>query len=312
MNKNSLIVVLALTGLSPVASNAILTPATSTGSPVKPVGGGTGPNVFVNTSTLIPNTVNGGNNTPAFYTGQCPWITSAMNTFCAASAGTWTYTWAAPTFNLTADLTVSDYYAWTVTSPNSANGFALGGGINNANIGGCDFGLTYNQAGGGAANAAKSPSSVFFIQAYVADRNGVVSGAALDNGGGASMTKVGAGAAPYYAGATSQTAAVSKMGDEPLKGTSTAPYYAQFQFQTVIAVDNVVRGVNNLTLYQGSEWWGYNYTATAPAAAGIGLVNDFPNFVAVPEPSTYVAGAMLLLPFAKSSLRRLRSLRKAA
>src|SRR5439155_14091786 len=138
------------------------------------------------------------------------------------------------------DLTVSDYYAWVVTSPNMVNGFALSGGIANQDVGGADFGLTYTPT------AAGSPSNIFFIQAYIANRNGVLQGGTLDNGGGGT---------PWYGGASSYAPAVSKMGDEPYRTEvedQDPSYYASFQFQIVVAVNNVVGGTNNLTLYQGA------------------------------------------------------------
>jgi hypothetical protein len=238
-----------------------------------------------------------------------------MNTFCNAPGSIYAYTWAPAFNNLASDLKVTDYSAWVVTSPNSAGGFNLDDGIVGQDVGGCDFGLTYTPKNG-------DPKNVFFIQAYVADRNGVISAAALDNGGGPSVTKVGRGATAGYGGATSYTAAASSMGDEPYRGEVEPPggapeppnYYAQFQFQTVVAVDNGIgaNGKDNLTLYKYSEWWGYNYTTSdARAAAQAPLVNDFNNFVPVPEPSTYIAGALMLVPFGTSALRRLRALRKA-
>ena len=76
-----------------------------------------------------------------YFIGQCPYITDGMNAFVGANPN-YTWTWAVPAFNLQSDLTVSDYYAWVVTSPNMVNGFALGDGIANQDVGGADFGLT--------------------------------------------------------------------------------------------------------------------------------------------------------------------------
>lgn len=271
MTKRSLIMAsaLAIGGILPLACNAGLTPATASGWGVDDW----------NTSTLIPNQVNNGKNTPTYYTAApCPWITTAMNAFVAANAN-YTYQWAAPFANLQSDLKVTDYSAWVVTSPNTANGFALSGGVTGQDVGGADFGLTYTPKNG-------DPTSVFFIQAYLANRNGVIAAPALDNGGGAT---------PWYGGASSYTAAVSKMGDEPYRTeveTQDPSYYANFQFQTVVAIDTKANGKDNLTLYQASEWWGYNYTTT--------------DISPVPEPSTWITGALLLLPFGARTIRMLR------
>src|SRR5438067_8001537 len=102
-----LVSVLAVAGLvSLTSSAAIFAPATATGFGVDDT----------NTSTLNPNTINAGKNTPTYFTGQCPFITDGMNSFVAANPN-YTWTWAVPAFNLQSDLTVSDYYAWVVTSP---------------------------------------------------------------------------------------------------------------------------------------------------------------------------------------------------
>jgi len=269
MKKNSFFIVsaFAIVGLLPLTSNAALTPASASGFGVDDM----------NTSTLNPNTVNGGNNTPTLFTGQCPWITTAMSAFVGANAS-YTYTWAVPTFNLASDLSVSDYSAWVVTSPNTANGFAFTGGITNKDCGGADFGLTYTPT------AAGSPQNVFFIQAYQEILNGAAPVVALDNG---------TNATPWYGGASTYAAAASKMGDEPYDSEPEAKegYHTDVQFQTVVAVDNVVSNVNNLTLYQDAEWWGYQYS----------------NIDAVPEPSTWAlfAAALALVPCRNRVLRKL-------
>jgi hypothetical protein len=270
-----LVVVLAVSSL-PIASPAALAPATATGWGIDDM----------NTSTLIPNTVNNGKNTPDFFTGQCPWITAAMNSFVAANPNN-TWTWAVPTFNLMADLTVVDYSAWVVTSPNTANGFALSGGVAGKDAGGADFGLTYKPTAPG------SPANILFIQAYqeiLYGRNGnpnPQTNIRLDNGGGAG---------PQYGGASSYGAAESKMGDEPYDSETDANpspegYHTDVQFQTVIAVNNPANGKNNYTLYQGAEWWGYQYTNTD-----------------VPEPATVIAGALPVVLLVARGIRQWRLL----
>lgn len=259
----------------PSSVDAALTPATATG-----VG-----QDDKNTSTLIPNTVINGNNTPTYFTGQCDWITTAMNAFVGANAN-YTWQWANPAFNLQADLTVVDYSAWVVTSANTANGFALTGGVSGKDAGGADFGLTY------MPTAAGSPANVFFIQAFQE-----ILYPGYGNGGATVNVKLdNKGATPWYGGASSYTAAVSKMGDEPYDSEPEAQegYHTDVQFQTVIAVDNVANGKDNLTLYQGAEWWGYQYSN-----------------IEVPEPATILAGLLLLIPFGVSTLRISRKNRVA-
>jgi hypothetical protein len=259
----------------PTPGRAALSPATASGVGVDDN----------NTSTLTPNTVNGGNNTPTFYTAQCPWITTTMNAFVAANPA-YSWAWAVPTFNLQSDLTVSDYSAWVVTSPNTANGFPLTGGVAGADAGGADFGLTYTPT------AMNSPQNIFFIQAYQEilypgyGSAGATTNVKLDNLGKAT---------PWYGGASSYTAAVSKMGDEPAdeEPEGQEGYHTDVEFQTVVAVDNGAgpagSGItDSLTLYQGAEWWGYLYSN-----------------VEVPEPATLFPAALLLL-FGVSTRRTLR------
>jgi len=265
----ALLVALAVCSL-PTPVDAILTPPSATG---------VGP-AATDTSTLTPNTVNAGNDTPTYFTGQCPWITATMNAFVAANPATYTWTWAVPTFNLQADLSVSDYYAWVNTSPGSANGFAFANNVTGTDSGGCEFGLTYTPT------AANSPSNVFFIQSYVLNNPNLLAGypsayTNIDNLGNPT---------PWYGGADSYTPAVSKMADQPYLSFNAAPPVPTLwavQFQTAIAVDNVVGGTNNLTLYQGEEWWGYQF-ATA----------------AIPEPTTGLLVVVSLVLLGSKGVRR--------
>jgi hypothetical protein len=255
---------LAIAGLLPLTSNAKLTPA---------VAGPWFGQDDKNTSTLNPNTVNGGNNTPTWYTDQCQWITTTMDAFCAANTN-YKWNWAVPNFDLKADLTVTDYYAWVVDSPDFVNGFDFTGeSIKNADVGGCAFGLTYKP------DPCSPDKNIFFIQACIDNDNGVQGVATLDNNE-ATLT-------PWYGGASSYGTFDSeyKMGDAPscqeLESDEPPDFFYGEQFQTVVAYDNVINDVNNLTLYQGAEWWGYNYTTTD-----------------VPEPATFLLlglGSLALL-----------------
>ena len=267
----ALLVALAVCSL-PTPVDAILTPPTATGN---------GPNAQ-DTSTLTPNTVNAGNDTPTYFTGQCPWITSTMNAFVAANPATYTWQWAVPTFNLQADLSVSDYYAWVNTSPGTANGFLFANNVTGTDSGGCEFGLTYTPT------AANSPSNIFFIQSYVLNNPNMLASLPavytnIDNLGNAT---------PWYGGASSYAPAQSKMADQPylsFGGVPPIPLYWAVQFQTAIAVDNVVGGTNNLTLYQGEEWWGYQYTTAA---------------LPVPEPTTSILVVVSLVLLGAKVVRR--------
>jgi hypothetical protein len=284
MNIKKILIVSVLSGggLGPLACQAALAPASASGWGVDDW----------NTSTLIPNTVNGGNNTPAIYNGACPWITTAMNAFC--NTYTASYQWANPFANLASDLTVSDYAAWVV-NPNAngnVNGFNL---VNRASgdKGGATFGLTYTPKAG-------DPTSVIFIQAYQeilyglnGNFNTPTTNVKLDNGG------IGL---PQYGGASSYTAGVSKMADRPFDSeldNAQFPegYNTDVQFQTVVAVDNgkALNGDENYTLYQYSEWWGYQYSNT--------------DLAPVPEASTFLAGALMLVPFATGLPRKLKTTR---
>lgn len=277
MNRATLLVALALCSL-PAPGRAQLTPATASGR---------GPGAY-DTSTLNPNVGNNNNpppNAPAYFTGQCPWITSTMNTFVGNNAN-YTYQWAVPTFNLQADLSVSPYYAWVNTSPtNPINGFSgpFKGDVVNNDVGGAAFGLTYTPT------AAGSPTNIFFIQSIQE----------IETEGGTTTTNFtldNSGSTPWYGGLTSSATnagSSSRMADIPyagyVNGSTSIGNSFNWQFQDVIAVDNVVGGTNNLTLYQGEEWWGFNLTLT-------------------PEPPTGAfAGLSLLLFLAARSIRRWRS-----
>jgi hypothetical protein len=282
MNINKILTVSALTvgGLWPLSGQAALSPATASGWGVDDW----------NTSTLIPNTVVNGNNTPAIYTSQCAWITAAMNAFCNTYKAS--YQWAPAFANLASDLTVSDYAAWVV-NPNAnspVNGFNLVPRAS-GDKGGATFGLTYTPKAG-------DPTSVIFIQAYQeilyglnGNFNNPTTNVKLDT----SAPQKG----PQYGGASSYTAGVSKMADRPFDSeldTAMFPegYNTDVEFQTVVAVNNGLdaNGDVNFTLYNYAEWWGYQYSNT--------------DVRPVPEPTTCLAGALMLVPFGTALVRRIR------
>jgi hypothetical protein len=280
MKKHSFFIAcsLAVWGLLPVAANAAANPKTSPATVSK-----WGVDDW-NTSTLIPNTVDAnGNNTPTLFNGPCQWITTAMNTFIGTNAN-YKYQWANAAFaNLKGDLTVTDYKPWVVNPINLVNGFNLMPRTS-GDKGGATFGLTYTPKAG-------DPTSVLFIQAYQEilypgpGNGGATINVNLDNSGGA----------PQYGGASSYAAASSKMADRPFDSEPEAQegYHTDVEFQTAIATYATAAGVTTLTIYPLEEWWGYQYSNTD-----------------VPEPSTCLAGALMLLPFGTRALRRLRASRK--
>jgi hypothetical protein len=274
----SIICLLAALGacLLSTPSYAALAPATASGIGIDDW----------NTSTLNPNTVIAGNNTPNIFTGQCPWLTTAMNAFCTTYTAS--YQWAAAFANEASDLKVTDYAAWVVNpdANSPVNGFNLQSRPS-GDKGGATFGLTYTPKAG-------DPTKVLFIQAYQEILYGLngnpnpVTNVKLDNGG------IGL---PQYGGASSYAAGASKMADRPFDSeTDTAMfpegYHTDVQFQTVVAVDNGkdANGDENYTLYQYAEWWGYQYSNSE-----------------VPEPVTILAGALPLVLLIKAGFRRCRA-----
>src|SRR5271156_2831063 len=81
LNTAALLGALAVCSL-PTTGHAQLTPATAVGL---------GPKA-TDISSLNPNAAGAPPNAATYFTGQCVWITSTMNTFVAANAN-YTYTW---------------------------------------------------------------------------------------------------------------------------------------------------------------------------------------------------------------------------
>jgi len=312
MNKNSFVSasILAAWGLLPLAVNAVpnpkLSPATVSGWGIDDW----------NTSTLKSSPASSvdanGNNVPGIFQGACPWITTAMTGAFGQPynpntnpGGQWQ--WAAGAFAGEAnDLTVTDYKPWVVTPITTVNGFNLdySGTIFNKNFpnayvaqaqdaGGATFGLNYTRQAG-------DPQSMVFIQALqditMPPNAPSTTTYKLDNTPGSGL--------PQYGGASSYNNAVggvSKMADGPFRSEqdpATEDYSYDIEFQTVLASFTAAgpNGGNFYTLYPYAEAWGFTYVNTD----------------VVPEPSTYIAAVLMLVPCGTSAWRRLRSSRKAA
>lgn len=303
--------VLVIGGILPLTVNALPNPATSPASV-----SGWGVDDW-NTSTLKSNpasSVDGnGNNVPGIYNGACSWITTAMTAAykapgTAASGAQWNWA-AAPFAGELGDLTVTDYKPWVVQPITTVNGFSLDytGTIFNANFGGANQGTYKAQAqdAGGATfglnytRAAGDPQNMVFIQALqdiTTSPTGSTTTYKLDNNAGSGFPQYG-GASTY---GNNNAGQVSKMADGPFRSEqdpATEDFSYDIEFQTVLASYSTINGKGFYTLYPLAEAWGFTY------------VNS--DVRPVPEPSTYIAGALMLLPFGTSALRRLRALRKA-
>jgi len=268
-----------------------------------------------NTSTLKSNpasSVVGGNNVPGILNGACPWITTAMTgaygqPYNATSNPTGQWQWAGAAFTGEAgDLTVTDYKPWVVTPITTVNGYTLdySGTIFNKNFpgayvaqaqdaGGATFGLNYTiQAG--------DPKNMVFIQA-LQDISTPPGGPSttiykLDNTAGSGLPQYG-GASTYQ----NSVGGVSSMADGPFRSEqdpATEDYSYDIEFQTVLAsyTGTGPNGGPFYTLYPYAEAWGFTYTNTD----------------VVPETSTYIGAALMLLPFGTGTVRKLRALRQAA
>jgi hypothetical protein len=154
----------------------------------------------------------------------------------------------------------------------------------NVDAGGCEFGLDYQST----ANGSPEAPEIRFIQAYIDNVDGAVS-TNLDNAGNST---------PWYGGGSMYGLFTGSMADQPFNGWTNAPtmtltsHYSSVQFQTAVAVWNVVGVTTNITVYQGEEWWGFNWTATA---------------LPVPEPSTIILVVVSLLLLSASGIRHRRS-----
>ncbi len=231
----------------PATGYAALMPTTATGW---------GPDDF-NTSTLKPS--------PAIPVFSCPWIDSGLAAWLAAvpdRVNNWRFSYSSLT-NLNRDLTINDYFAWVVDEPTvTAPDGAQYGGRFHEDRGGAVFSLTYTPQPG-------DPADIHWIQAVSADYNGATD-IHLDNPFDRTV--------PFYdpAGASGRL----PNGTSWFLDIPSAPeneiedFYANVEFQVLLAVDNVnPTGFHSVTLY-GGEWWGYQYRT-----ADVGPV---------PEPATFL------------------------
>jgi hypothetical protein len=210
-----------------------------------------------NTVTLNPNPV-----IPVF---SCPWIDTGLANagFTPANGWNFTYAGAAVSAFVQRDITITQYSAWAVNSPNvtGLDGVVRNRGVNE-DAGGAVFQFRYTPQG-------KDPVNIHFIQAYNESLNGGPFTAHLDNLGAAN---------PFY-----DTLGVSGINTLPNHGSwfqdtpydlenEIENYHTDVQFQVFIAVDKVNAGVHNVTLY-GGDWWGYQYsTIDTPEPATITLL----------------------------------------
>jgi hypothetical protein len=201
---------------------------------------------------------------------------------------------AAATNSVLSDITIDEYYPWVVNSPDVDSPDPDGGSYNvnitDADVGGAVFSMTYTPKPG-------DPADVHFIQVYGENLNGGGITYHVDTLPGSQN--------PFYdqqKGATVETLPDGSQwfSDEPYLCENpddcytegTEDYGGTFYFGVFIAADNVVNGVNKVTIY-GGELWGYSYAN-----------NDSP----VPEPSAAVltgAGMLALLGLGRAG-RKLR------
>lgn len=224
-----------------------------------------------NTTTLVPS--------PQTYVTFCPWVQPALTSKGYWGTAAWNFAFAgsAASAFTQPDLKINDYFAWAVTAPtvNLPGGGTTRRPVTNADAGGAVFEMTYTPQG-------TDPTNVHFLQVYRESLNGGAYTYTLDNGGAAN---------PWYdtKGRSGNLAGNAKWMEDnsydcenknSTRAGGTGPHTCQggtdefllssnVQFQTFLAVDNVVSGKNNVTLY-GGEWWGYQYSDTdAPEPASL-------------------------------------------
>jgi hypothetical protein len=222
-----------------------------------------------NTSTLNP--------IPAGSAPCCSIVKKILNDAGFNPANGWIVKQATDSSFLAADLTIDDYYAWAVNSPDVTG---LGVQVYNvdkedSDVGGAVFAMTYTPHG-------NDPVNVHFLQVYSEKLNGGPTTYHVDN---KDLAKT-----PFYdqvPGASTETKGnKSWFSDEPFQCEDPVAclegpedYYASFQFGVYITTDKVVNGVHIVTVY-GGEQWGYKYSTS-----------DTP----VPESSTALLSGLGLL-----------------
>jgi PEP-CTERM motif len=219
-----------------------------------------------NTSTLNP--------TPAGSAPCCDIVKKILGDAGFTSDNGWNFHRAADSSFLERDLTIDDYYAWAVNSPD-----VTGLGVQvynvdkeNSDVGGAVFAMTYTPHG-------NDPVNIHFLQVYSEKLNGGRTTYHVDNKDLAKTL--------FYdqvpGASTEKKGNQSWFSDEPfqcedpdacLEGVED--YNASFQFGVYITTDKVVNGVHNVTIY-GGEQWGYQYSTSDPKA---------------PEPSTALLGGL--------------------
>lgn len=204
---------------------------------------------------------------------------------------------AAATNAVLADITIDEYYPWVVNSPDVDNPANPDGGIynvgkTNVDVGGAVFSMTYTPKAG-------DPANVHFVQVYGESLNGGATTYHVDTLDGSKN--------PFYdqqQGASVETLPDGSQwfSDEPYLCESgpkvdcsiegAEDFGGTFYAGVFIATDNVVNGVNKVTIY-GGELWGYTYSNS-----------DSP----VPEPSAAMltgTGMLALLGLSRAG-RKLR------
>jgi hypothetical protein len=208
---------------------------------------------------------------------------------------------AAATNSVLSDITIDEYYPWVVNSPDvdspDPDGGSYNVNVNDVDVGGAVFSMTYKPKPG-------DPMNVHFIQVYGESLNGGATTYHVDILKGSNN--------PFYdqqAGASVETLPDGSQwfSDEPCLCESgpdvdcsiegTEDFGGTFYAGVFIATDNVVNGVNKVTIY-GGELWGYTYSNS-----------DSP----VPEPSSAIltgAGMLALLGLGQAGRKLRRRLQR--
>ena len=260
-------VVLA-TGLLPFTAGAITSAPTANGIGVDDL----------NTSTLTPF--------GASYITSSTFLADAI-TNSAFNNAMWNFSFVNGTttpFVPAADFTVNTYQAWVVTNDpvNDPGGTPRSRPVANADGGGADWALTYTPRAAPTSDPASD--TIHFLQVYEESLNGGAATFHLDNPTATSpfydpggVSSIGANSSwmfdiPYDCenGLTGET-----QNNQPTcqGGTDDTLLSTALDFQTFVAVDTLVGGVNNVSLY-GGEAWGYRYSNTdnIPEPASLGLL----------------------------------------